>query len=1016
MTVESAKNKSGPFLVAGTSITCPRDFLIIDEDHLRVVRVRSGIEDDLTTGIGHTGIGSTSGTVVISEGVAPGDSIYLLRAVPNLQRSDYNAQGRVRTDQVESDFDLHTMQIQDLSERQSRALTLGVSADLSGEEAMAAALAAPQYAAEAKESAEAAAASAARLNGAIYSSRDELAAAAPSLLDGMTVLAAGQPYIIDSTATGYDSALQDLGVDGVRRADQLENLFLAAHFTTQDDTTINISASSDGVHFSLINTAALPGGQGYDLSQRDPSITWFAGWWWIFGTGGSAGSHDFVAYRSRDLTSWSKYQIAMAGGPYFSATVAMPGGAAPASAIWAPEPFIENGVMKVMISIRYGADFTNIYGAAQNHFRPYVTTLTDPETLAFSAPEAMIFGPGYQDNVRQWDQSAGAAVAPTTQLKHQGTLTADWGGFEMSLMEHLARDYPGDTILLVPAGKGNSGFSNSEWTSGGAARVELAARLNAALAANPGATIEGMFWQQGEADRSNASYQTQLTDFLTYMRTTWTDLAAQPIILGEMGRFVSAGSTDINSVIATVAATQANYGVASSLSLTDKGDSLHFDTNSYRSLGDRLYAAWKAKRGALPGGAGAVRIFVIAGQSNAVGWGPAYHSYDTGTSMIDPSVVKHGGRYYAAIKDSVFRRIRMYSANSLTGPYSFSQSLGDTAREVEAPCLTRVRDLAAINSETRRDKWRIYVDHNRTGPTDASPNALVGQPFYYEAIGAPDADYGALTKMYFDTPVRHGSIVNLSELPPEASRSLSNISASGGQKRRNLGRQVELGSGSQWIRPQQDVLYYASVNSGAVSLELRDGPADRFYLGAMSMQAGVGIVVAGTAFSPRQFLVGFGRGNDAAIEMRRRRDGQYYPVGLVRRSEFKAHRNGSNQSITAGSNVGIDWTHEAFDFGSNFDLASDRWTPPRGRVDIYAQVTITDGEASGAFRVDILKNGAVVATGYLRGEGQFSASAVLHGDECSGTDYYSVRCLATGSGSRSLHGGEILTYFHGVAW
>lgn len=1016
MTVESAKNKAGPFNVTGASGTFPRDFLLLDEDHLRVIRVRDGEETDLTSGIGHTGIGTADGTVVISTGIQSGDQIYLLRAVPNLQRSDYNAQGRVRTEQVESDLDLTIMQVQDLREAQGRALTLPVSSEIGGEEAMAAALAAPQYAAEAKESAEAAAASAARLNGAIYSSRDELAAAAPSLQDGMTVLAGGEPYIIDSTATGYDSALQDLGVDGVRRADRLENLFLAAHFTTQDDTTIHISASLDGIHFSVINSAVLPGGQGFDLSQRDPSITYFAGWWWIFGTGGSAGNHDFVCFRSRDLSNWSKFQIVMAGGPYFSNTTPMPGGVSPASAIWAPEPFIENGVMHVMVSIRYGADFTNIYGAAQQHFRPYVTTLTDPVALTFSAPVAMDFGAGYPSNVRQWDQSAGAAVAPTTPLKHRGTLTADWGGFEMSLMEHLARDYPGDTILLVPAGKGSSGFSNSEWTSGGAARVEFAARLNAALAANPGATIEGMFWQQGEADRNNAGYNTALTDFLTYCRTTWAALATRPIIMGQMGTFVAPGSTDINAVIAAVAATQANYGVASSLSLTDKGDALHFDTNSYRTLGDRHYAAWRALRGALPGGSGAVRIFIIAGQSNAVGWGPAYTTYATGTSMIDPSVVKQGGRYYCAIKDSVYRRIRIYSAEALEGPWGFSQSIGDTSREIEAPCLVRVRDRAAINSEARRDKWRVYVDHNRTGITDPSPNALVGAPLYVEAVGSPSGDYGALSKMFFDTPVRHGSVVNLSELPPEASRALSNIAAAGGQKRRNLGTQIELGSGSQWIRPQQDVLYYASVNSGAVSLQLRDGPADRFYLGAMSMQAGVGIVVQGSGFSPRQFLVGFGRGNDAVIEMRRRMDGQYYPVGLMRRSEVRAHRGGSNQSFTAGTDTLVDWTTEAYDAGENFDLTTGRWTPPRGRVDIEAQVTISDGAADSAFRVDILKNGIVSASGYARGEGQFAVRAVLRGDEATGTDYYSVQCLATGTGSRTLNGNAHLTNFYGVAW
>lgn len=157
MTVESTQNKAGPFNVTGTSITIPRNFLVLDEDHLRVIRVRDGIESDLTAGVGHTGIGDASGTVVISAGLQAGDKIYLLRAVPNLQRSDYNAQGRVRTDQVEDDLDLLQMQIQDVVERQGRALTLSVSTEIDGEEALQAAIEAPAYASQAREYAEQAA-------------------------------------------------------------------------------------------------------------------------------------------------------------------------------------------------------------------------------------------------------------------------------------------------------------------------------------------------------------------------------------------------------------------------------------------------------------------------------------------------------------------------------------------------------------------------------------------------------------------------------------------------------------------------------------------------------------------------------------------------------------------------------------------------------------------------------------------------------------------------------------------
>lgn len=156
MTVESSIQKSGPFVAAGTAGTFPRNFLALDASHVRVIRVRDGEESDIESGaIVHTGIGQVSGTVNVASGLQVGDMVYILRAVPNVQRSDYSSQAAIPPTQVESDLDLLQMQVQDLKEAQTRALTLGVSAEVTGEEAMAAALAAPQYAAEAKQAAEA---------------------------------------------------------------------------------------------------------------------------------------------------------------------------------------------------------------------------------------------------------------------------------------------------------------------------------------------------------------------------------------------------------------------------------------------------------------------------------------------------------------------------------------------------------------------------------------------------------------------------------------------------------------------------------------------------------------------------------------------------------------------------------------------------------------------------------------------------------------------------------------------
>lgn len=156
MTVESSKNKAGPFLAAGPSGTFPRDFLLIDADHLRVIRVRDEVETDLSAGISHTGIGTVDGTVTITAGIQAGDQVYLLRSVPKLQRSDYSAQGRVRADQVESDFDILAMQVQDLNEVQGRGLTIPVSSNEQGPAVIRAALEAPRHAAAAKASEEAA--------------------------------------------------------------------------------------------------------------------------------------------------------------------------------------------------------------------------------------------------------------------------------------------------------------------------------------------------------------------------------------------------------------------------------------------------------------------------------------------------------------------------------------------------------------------------------------------------------------------------------------------------------------------------------------------------------------------------------------------------------------------------------------------------------------------------------------------------------------------------------------------
>ncbi|MFN8681678.1 hypothetical protein ACDP63_11125 [Paracoccus sp. P2] len=395
MTVESAKNKAGPFNVTGTSGTFPRDFLLLDEDHLRVIRVRDGEETDLTSGIGHTGIGTADGTVVISTGIQSGDQIYLLRAVPNLQRSDYNAQGRVRTEQVESDLDLTIMQVQDLREAQGRALTLPVSSEIDGEDAMAAALAAPQYADAARRSAQEAEDAASRVT-PDYPSRAELAAALPNLAQGQRVHCEGVAYIVDSSATGFASALHPLGIDGVR-VESPQNVFFGTFFKT-DLQRADLYTTQDPRALFQINPVPIARGANQALFGFDPSM------WWdrdrkrfsvhVF-QGGT--EYDVTEYRSRDLITWQAFYRNLGPNRVRSDTTAAPGGTVPASIVWwmglheevsGPDA----GQLYGISIIRAFEDFIDVHGRTIPNMQLYISRVNDRESMTFDAPVRMDFG------------------------------------------------------------------------------------------------------------------------------------------------------------------------------------------------------------------------------------------------------------------------------------------------------------------------------------------------------------------------------------------------------------------------------------------------------------------------------------------------------------------------------------------------------------------------------------------------------------------------------------------------
>jgi hypothetical protein len=143
-------------------------------------------------------------------------------------------------------------------------------------------------------------------------------------------------------------------------------------------------------------------------------------------------------------------------------------------------------------------------------------------------------------------------------------------------------------VGLVPAAFG--GTTLEEWQPGGRLYRDAVDRTRAALLG--GARLAAVLWLQGESETPQTA-ETYVARFSLMAASLRTDLNSRdvPIIVGELGRFVSVAPA-MNPQLARLPAAIPNCGMVSSLGLTDKGDSLHFDSASARELGRRYARAF----------------------------------------------------------------------------------------------------------------------------------------------------------------------------------------------------------------------------------------------------------------------------------------------------------------------------------------------------------------------------------------------------------------------------------------
>lgn len=994
MTVEAATNKAGPYNVTGTSGTFARPFLIRDAAHLRVIRLRDGDEADLTSGITHTGINTADGSVSITAGLQAGDVIYLLRDVPNVQASDYNAQGRVRPDQIEIDLDLAAMQIQDLREAQGRALTLPVSSELSGEEALDAAVRAPEFATSALLAAERAERAAAGI-APNFAIRSALSAAA-DLVAGQRAYAGGIGYIVDPTAIGMASALWDIGLDGFTAPDRPVNAYISAFHDLNTPRVIRLYSSTDGRAWRLLNTLPLEA-DGAEINGGNPVICWRDGWFYLLVSFTIVGSVDFRIYKTRDFTSFQQFDCTAGPSALSSSTVAAPGGATvPANEIWGADmSFDANGALDVFVTVPFSTPVTDAYGITAGNRRTYRTRCTNLDTMTFGAPVLEGYPAGHPPRTFQFNGTSN--VAPTLPLNHLAIRAAGDAGLDVSFAELFTSAFPRDNLLFIPCGKGGSGFSNSEWTAGGAAYTAAVARIQAALAANPNAIVEGVLWHQGEADRNFAAYPTQLASLINRLRTDVPQLAGKPFVLGEIGRFVSGGSVDVNAVINAIPGTIANTAVVSSLGMTDRGDALHFDSSSYRTMGARYWDRFKALRGSVGSGSTArTRIIIIAGQSNSVGhWPYAF------PSVIDASQTRTPTGYVHSVKDEILKRIRIYTRTTATGPLTFQEMLSNDTYKIEGSAIVprRLSDGSV--------RWDLFVEGHDTIEGNVRSTRMMVYPG-----GETPTGWGAPEFLQSTRGIRHGTPLNLGFEDPAAAAAFQRIGAAAtGDSVAMTATEQELLSGNRTIVPQEGQIYYVTGTT-STRLTVLDGPADHFYVACLSANPAAGVVVLGAEAVPSECVVGYGLSNDRLVRFTRRSNGRYLAEVGSGGSAFVANKGGTPQTVPAVTATVVTFASEEFDAGGRF--SGSQWTPAPGLYRLCASIMFFGSTPAATNSLRIRKNGVAVRQVQELSQDGTNTLAISCLVQASGTDTFDVAVSLGGSGDKTIVGGEANTWFEGA--
>lgn len=180
------------------------------------------------------------------------------------------------------------------------------------------------------------------------------------------------------------------------------------------------------------------------------------------------------------------------------------------------------------------------------------------------------------------------AWVPATDPLHFDKAVAGVGP-GLAFGKKMADENPRVRIGLIPCAIG--GTAISVWVPGKEDKSththpydDMLERARVAMKAG---VLKGILWHQGEADLKNPGYGKRLTELIERLRT---DLSAPnvPFVASELSPLNPHNADAVaafNAVVRDLSV--ANYGCVSGAGLDHKGDKLHYNTASARTLGLR---------------------------------------------------------------------------------------------------------------------------------------------------------------------------------------------------------------------------------------------------------------------------------------------------------------------------------------------------------------------------------------------------------------------------------------------